>query len=602
MNIEEQILPIVPFGKYKDKSVLELLADEKYVEWLKQQSWFSNQKQIYNIVVHQTIHTTNNSKTPEHNKLQNLFLDTRNQQKLLSKLFKNDLIDGINNLFKEADIIRLFGENIIPEFINNLDKTTINFEDKFNWDLVLYYKDTQGFTITSKLETELFDKIRYKEQYDIEQNEKYVNNLLSFDMLIEYRIKLDQEGNQKCINKYDETMKEYKNDLNKYNETMKKYENDLNFYLQQKPQNAKDIENYEKELKIYENLRDKFITYQTKLICQELGINYDNFVKWKVTDKYYSPYTDYDHDHKHTKEEKIQLHEIVHYKLNPFINEFKIINKTPTFVGNLNIPTKPQSRPPHPCHKGYSFNEDIYISHEDSEYKLVENVQKIKYINSIGSVCTLNKYKKDYENEYKKDYENNFNKHYENYRLQYYRDIIKKYFNKNVHVQKTNENQYEISIKICCYNYAVCCELKPTLSDDYPTVLRKLKTQIELTQNDKNKFKDLNKKIILIIGSFTSIHVSKEQLITIFNQSNIKVIFTDEIFETSKSVAIKYVNTNTTAEQSLVEENKILTDNLLQTQQTLLQAKEKIKQLEEEILSLKSQKQSKSIKNYFGKK
>ena len=53
--MEEQLLPIVPFGKYKDKSVLELLADEKYVEWLKQQSWFSNQKQIYNIVVHQTI-------------------------------------------------------------------------------------------------------------------------------------------------------------------------------------------------------------------------------------------------------------------------------------------------------------------------------------------------------------------------------------------------------------------------------------------------------------------------------------------------------------------------------------------------------------------
>jgi hypothetical protein len=52
----------------------------------------------------------------------------------------------------------------------------------------------------------------------------------------------------------------------------------------------------------------------------------------------------------------------------------------------------------------------------------------------------------------------------------------------------------------------------------------------------------------------------------------------------------------------LIEENKFLTDNLLQTQQKLLHAEEKIKQLEEEILSLKTQKQSKSIKNYFGKK
>ena len=52
----------------------------------------------------------------------------------------------------------------------------------------------------------------------------------------------------------------------------------------------------------------------------------------------------------------------------------------------------------------------------------------------------------------------------------------------------------------------------------------------------------------------------------------------------------------------LIEENKFLTDNLLQTQQKLLQAEEKIIQLEEEIVSLKSQKQSKSIKDYFGKK
>ena len=57
----------------------------------------------------------------------------------------------------------------------------------------------------------------------------------------------------------------------------------------------------------------------------------------------------------------------------------------------------------------------------------------------------------------------------------------------------------------------------------------------------------------------------------------------------------------------MFEENKILTDNLLQTQQKLLQAEEKIKQLEEEILSLKTlkkktKKQSESIKDYFGKK
>ena len=55
-------------------------------------------------------------------------------------------------------------------------------------------------------------------------------------------------------------------------------------------------------------------------------------------------------------------------------------------------------------------------------------------------------------------------------------------------------------------------------------------------------------------------------------------------------------------ENNLIEENKVLTDNLLQTQQKLLQAEEKIKQLQEEIVSLKNKKQPKNIKDYFGKK
>lgn len=592
--MEEKLLPIVSFGKYKDKSVLELLADENYVEWLKQQSWFSNKKQIYNIVVHQTIPTTNNSKTPEHNKLQNLFLEKSNQEKLLLKAFKNKTIYVINNLFKDTDVIRCFGENIIPEFINKLDKTTIKFEDKFNWDLVLYYKDDQYFTITSKLETELIDKEKYKEQYDIEEKAKYNNNLLLIDLLIEGRIKLDQEG----INKYDEKMKEY---LDKY----EKYEHDLNVYIQQKPQNDKDIELYENKLKIYQTKKDKFITQQTKIICQELEINYDNFVNWNTTNNILS-YSCLDRDTKHTTQEKKQLRDIVNDKLNPFITEFERLNTTPKFVKKIEIPIKP------PLPEKYDHNKEISRYMLDSDiYELFNNVNQIKYMDisyfDLYPVDKIKKCKNNMKIRYKKDYENNFNKHYEEYRLQYYRDIIKKYCNDNVYVKKKiNENQYEITIDICHYNYAVCCELKPTLSDDYPGVLRKLKTQIELTQNDKT-IKNLNKKYILIIGSFTSIHVSKEQLITIFKQSNIEIIFTDEIFETSKSVAIKYVNTTTNPEQllfenKLIEKNKYLTDNLLQTQQKLLQAEEKIKQLEEEILSLKTQKQSKSIKDYFGKK
>jgi len=577
--MEEQLLPIVPFGKYKDKSVLDLLADEKYVEWLKQQSWFSNQKQIYNIVVHQTISTTNNSKTPQHNKLQNLFLDKSNQQKLLSKLFKSNLIDKIN-LFTDTNIIRCFGENIIPEFINKLDKTTIKFEDKFNWDLVMYYYDNQNITITSNLETELFDKIKYKEQYDIEEQEIYKNKILSYEEKINIREIIDKEE-------------------------IEEFEKQLKNYTEKKDNNQIEVNKYENELKKYCKMRIDYELKKFRELCNELKISninnrnnysYDTQKGNHYDSNLYNLILCVDNDKLLSEQEKKTYKTIISDKMNNIMKKWENdnISLIPNKIKKLQIPIP------------FDTKKSIYCCSKYSDDKYTKYWDVLK-CSSLDNVDYLKRQKKEYENEYIKNYEKKFNEHYEKYRLQYYRDIIKKYCNNNVYVEKTNENQYELSIKICYYNNAICCELKPTLSDDYPVVLRKLKTQIELTQNDKTNFEKINKNYILIIGSFTSIDVSKEQLITIFKQSNIKVIFTDEIFETSTQVAIKYVNRNTTTEQvlfenKLIEENKFLTDNLLQTQQKLLQAEEKIRHLEEEIQSLKSQKQSKSIKDYFGKK
>lgn len=202
------------------------------------------------------------------------------------------------------------------------------------------------------------------------------------------------------------------------------------------------------------------------------------------------------------------------------------------------------------------------------------------------------------------------------------------------------------------------CEIKPCLGDDYPCVLRKMKTQIELTNNYAKKYNEdkkelykkeyeedwkmrkywnehkgsynycltqeyINPEYVLLIKDFNSSTTTKEQLITIFNQSYIKVVFIHEL--------LCDLQTKTTIEQ--VEEPCIIrfsekeiiqteqhesTDNLLilemqqkvlqaedknkKLEEKLLQAEEKIKQLEEEISSLKSQKQSKNIKDYFGKK
>jgi hypothetical protein len=176
-----------------------------------------------------------------------------------------------------------------------------------------------------------------------------------------------------------------------------------------------------------------------------------------------------------------------------------------------------------------------------------------------------------------------------------------------LHIAKNEDkNSYNALIAKQINDSKICCELKPTLSDDYPCVLRKMKTQIELTQTDK---KLGGSKYILIIGSFTSKHTTKEQLITIFAQSSITIIFTDELFDNLQSETRAQqveqiqdiIEPNRQEKLELEEENKTLTDTLLKTQEKLLHAEEKIKQLEEEMQSLKTQKQSKSIKDYYGK-
>lgn len=64
---------IVPFGKYKDKPVELMAADRQYIEWLIQQPWFKERYgNIYNVVINYQAEPT---ETPEHNKIQMLFLD-----------------------------------------------------------------------------------------------------------------------------------------------------------------------------------------------------------------------------------------------------------------------------------------------------------------------------------------------------------------------------------------------------------------------------------------------------------------------------------------------------------------------------------------------
>lgn len=103
----------------------------------------------------------------------------------------------------------------------------------------------------------------------------------------------------------------------------------------------------------------------------------------------------------------------------------------------------------------------------------------------------------------------------------------------------------------------------------------------------------INPEYVLIIKDFNSTTTTKEQLITIFRQSNIKIVFIDELLndfiEKKEEACIL-----TLREEKITEENKILIKKLLE-------AEDKIKLLEEEIQKLKTQKQSKNIKDFYKK-
>ncbi len=623
--MEEQLLPIVTSGKYVGRPVTELLADEWYINNVlkdeKNKAWFNannkNWAPIYNIVVNQSITTNKDGKTPEHNKLQNLFLDKINQQKLLTLLFKNNSVEGLNNLVVDENIVRCFGLINIPEFTGNTDNTKIKFEDKFNWDVILYHKDEKTLEIISNLETEISDKLKYKEQYDIDQKEEYKNNLLLIDELINNFADVINRINERENLESEKKLKEHQDKL-------EKYENELKIYLQQKQQNEKDVEKYESELKTYNTKRVEFIEQKKKVICKELGIDYVKFVNW--FDKK-DGRLNYDSDTKYTDKERMQLREIVNDKLKPFIEEFGKKNVVPSRVEKLIIPDKPASQTQGMDIKHF-FSPTTYITGYDLQYygntyELYNKCRKFMKINDYRIYLdNLKKNKEEYKNEYIQKYEIKFEENYKNYRKKYYEDIIKKYCKSNVYVVKENENQYKIEIYLYKYFNEICCEIKPVLSDDYSCVLRKMNAQIKLTKDTKDielrkhmekypgsGLKQRYGEYILIVGSFTSVNVSKEELITIFNQSGIRVIFTYEIFGQLKSLTKEYPDTKQSLnETKLIEENKNITDELLQTKQMLLQYEEKIKkleernkQLEEEMQTLKNQKQNKSIKDYFKK-
>lgn len=132
-----ETLPIIPFGKHKDKPITELMCDTEYLKWLSLQPWFKEKyPTIYNITINQTINNTQ-SKTPDHNKIQNMFLEENFCISILDILYKNDIINDFIILYKLVSDDD--NKDIIMEIANKyIKKVDAEFEYKYNWDVVLF--------------------------------------------------------------------------------------------------------------------------------------------------------------------------------------------------------------------------------------------------------------------------------------------------------------------------------------------------------------------------------------------------------------------------------------------------------------------------------
>lgn len=147
--METQSLPIVPFGKYKGEPITSLLNDTKYLDWCKEQEFFKKYSTVYNICVNQTISTNNqSSKTPEHNKLQNMFLNSGNIKIIVKEV--NKKLKYCIDYPSKCEFEGQFNWDVIIENIS-FDKCTCNWEIKLEnecCDCETRKKDSEMYSLS----------------------------------------------------------------------------------------------------------------------------------------------------------------------------------------------------------------------------------------------------------------------------------------------------------------------------------------------------------------------------------------------------------------------------------------------------------------------
>lgn len=186
---------LVPFGKYKGQPVSVMQNDTQYCDWLATQDWFRERyANVYNQVIINNF--TEPTETPEHNRLQMLFLDDDFLGSFCDKIFDFSLQEKFNKTAsaikkKYKDVKKYFEDvngNASKEILNNyidffaklnliekfFEISNINFEQNA-FDVVIEYK---FYKIWSHIHN-YYDLVKEEDRpfycmYDIDKISSYI--------------------------------------------------------------------------------------------------------------------------------------------------------------------------------------------------------------------------------------------------------------------------------------------------------------------------------------------------------------------------------------------------------------------------------------------
>lgn len=206
---------VMPIGKYKGMTIDEVYSvDPKYFEWLSTQDWFKEKyDSTYNLIIN-IFNPEKNECTPEHNKLQFLFLNDNIKIDIAKRFFNLKTYD--------LKIYKKDWEKILPNFIPvpRLMFREVCFEEC-------------GFDVCF-MAIPVFKKITFDE---IEKNFNYPIQLNELNFIIE------EEKDLNVVKRDD------KIEFNTYMD-----EHGLKFYIEIKPTISDDFPNILRQIKKNKNI------------------------------------------------------------------------------------------------------------------------------------------------------------------------------------------------------------------------------------------------------------------------------------------------------------------------------------------------------------